>query len=212
MTVLPHTTSADYDRRSPSSRTLSTSDFTLARTCAAKLFFRENRYPDARDRDAYLNMLAEGGYMVEALAKTHFPDGIQLDHGRDVAADVARTLEYLKQESVTLFEATLLVGRRQARVDVLEKRGNVIRLFEIKAKSFDGAEHAASLAEGKGGALRGTKKPYNILADWSSKLEGITFQVLLLEELCPGAIITPYLVLVDKSKRSEVDGVPGLFE
>jgi hypothetical protein len=212
MTVRPHTTSADYDRRSAYSRTLSTSDFTLARSCDAKLFFRENRYPDKRDRDAYLNMLAEGGYMVEALAKTKFPDGIQLDHGRDVAADLARTLEHLQQENVTLFEATLLVGRRQARVDVLEKHGNVIRLLEIKAKSFDGAEHAASLAEGKAGALRGTRKPYNILADWSSKLEGITFQVLLLEQLCPGAVIKPYLMLVDKSKHSDVDGVPGLFE
>src|SRR5712664_2326574 len=134
MTVLPQTISADYDRPSASSRTLSKSDFTLARTCDAKLFFKENRYPDKRDRDAYLSMLAEGGYMVEALAKMKFPCGIQLDYGRDVAADLARTLEHLQQENVTLFEATLLVGRRQARVDVLQKRGNVIRLLEIKAK------------------------------------------------------------------------------
>ena len=212
MTVLPQTTSAEFDSRSSSSRTLSKSDFTLARTCDAKLFFKENRYPDKRERDAYLNMLAEGGYMVEALAKTKFPDGIQLDYGRDVAADLARTLEHLRQENVTLFEATLLVGRRQARVDVLHKRGNVIRLLEIKAKSFDGAEHAASLADGKAGALRGVRKPFKILSEWEGKLDDITFQVLLLEQLCPGVTIKPYLVLVDTSKNADVDNVPGLFE
>ena len=212
MTVLPQTMSVDYDRRAVSIRTLSKSDFTLARTCDAKLYFKENRYPDKRDRDAYLSMLAEGGYMVEALAKMKFSDGIQLAYGRDVAADLACTLDHLKQEEVTLFEATLLVGRRQARVDVLQKRGNVIRLFEIKAKSFNGAEHAASLADGKAGALRGLRKPFKILSDWEGKLDDITFQVLLLEHLCPGVTIKPYLVLVDTSKNADLDNVPSLFE
>jgi hypothetical protein len=195
------------------SRTLSKSDFKLARTCDAKLFFRENGYPDNRDADPYLTLLAEGGYMVEALAKASYSDGIQLEYGRNVAADFARTVEQLQQDTVTLFEATLLVGRRQARVDILEKKGNVVRLVEVKAKSFDGAEHARLLAEGKRGALRGTRKPYKILADWEEKLEDITFQVLLLERvLPPGTIIKPYLLLVDRSKNAAMDGIPALFE
>ena len=192
-------------------RTLSKSDFTLARSCDAKLYFRENGYPDNRDSNPYLAMLAVGGYMVEALVKARYPDGIQLEYGRDVADDAERTRRALERENVTLFEATLLVGRQQARVDILEKRGNHIRLLEIKSKSIDGDEHRASLAGGKGGVLRGKRAPYSILEAWTQKLEDVTFQVLLLEKTLPGVTIEPFLVLVDKSREAGLDGVPGLF-
>src|SRR5262245_14253834 len=110
--------------RHASMRTLSKSDFTLARTCDTKLFFRENGYPDRRDADAYLALLAEGGYMVEALAKAKYQNGIQLEYGGGIEADFERTKRLLEKSAVTLFEATLLVGRRQARVDILEKTGS----------------------------------------------------------------------------------------
>ena len=193
-------------------RTLSKSDFKLARSCDAKLFFRENGYPDNRDFNPYLALLAEGGYMVEALAKAKYVDGVQLEYGRGVADDYQRTIDQLGRDQVTLFEATLLVGRQQARVDILEKKGNTVRLLEVKAKSFDGAEHALSLSNGKAGALRGKNKPYKILNDWEEKLEDITFQVLLLEKTLPGVVIKPFLVLVDKSKTALVDNIPSLFE
>jgi hypothetical protein len=115
------------------SRTLSKSDFKLARTCDAKLFFRENGFPDNRDSNPYLALLAEGGYMVEALAKAKYVDGVQLEYGRGVADDFQRTIDQLGRDQVALFEATLLVGRQQARVDILEKKGNTVRLLEVKA-------------------------------------------------------------------------------
>ncbi|HYV99414.1 MAG TPA: hypothetical protein VE967_18290, partial [Gemmatimonadaceae bacterium] len=197
---------------SATTRTLSKSDFKLARTCDAKLYFRENGYPDNRDGNPYLALLADGGYMVEALAKARLGEGIQLDYGRDVAADFTRTMEYLTQDKVRLFEATLLVGRRQARVDVIEKDGNNIRLLEIKSKSFDGAEHQARLKDGTKGALRGKRAPYPVSGDWAEKIEDVAFQTVLLEKVMPGAKITPYLVLVDKSKVAEIDNIPILFE
>jgi Domain of unknown function(DUF2779) len=193
-------------------RTLSKSDFKLARSCDAKLFFRENGYPDNRDINPYLALLAEGGYMVEALAKAKYADGVQLEYGRGVVDDYQRTLDQLGRDQVTLFEATLLVGRQQARVDILEKNENTVRLLEVKSKSFDGAEHLLSLSEGRAGALRAMKKPFKIFAKWEEKLEDITFQVLLLEKALPGVIITPFLVLVDTSKTAKLDNIPNLFE
>ena len=193
-------------------RTLSKSDFNLACTCAAKLFFRENGYPDNRDMNPYLALLAEGGYMVEALAKAKYVDGVQLEYGRGVADDYQRTFDQLGRDQVTLFEATLLVGRQQARVDILEKNGKTVRLLEVKSKSFDGAEHASLLAAGKAGCMRSSRKPFGILSKWSEKLEDITFQVLLLEKVLPGVVIQPFLVLVDTSKVALLDNIPGLFE
>ena len=205
-------TSPVYPHSCTSPRTLSKSDFKLARTCDAKLFFRENRYPDNREGNPYLELLAEGGYMVEALAKARYADGVHLEYGGDVADDFARTVEYLRRDEVTLFEATLLVGRQQARVDILHKKGKAIRLLEVKAKAFDGAKHAQSLSEGKAGCLRGSKTPHEIRPEWQEKLEDVTFQMLLLEKILPGHTIKPYLVLVDTSKQAAIDNIPTLFE
>src|SRR3982750_1168787 len=190
-------------------RTLSKSDFKLARGCDAKLFFRENGYPDNRDSNPYLALVAEGGYMVEALAKAKYAGGIQLEYGRGVAEDYQRTVDHLGREQVTLFEATLLVGRQQARVDILEKTGNTVRLLEVKSKSFDGAEHASLLAARKGGCMRSSRKPFGVLSKWADKLEDITFQVLLLEKVLTGVAIQPFLVLIDTSKVALLDNVPG---
>lgn len=193
-------------------RTLSKSDFTLARTCDAKLWFRENGYPDNREYDEYLQLLAEGGYMVEALATARYPEGITLEYGGDPAKDFQRTIEHLSRPRVTLFQATLIHGRRLARVDIIDKAGDVIRLIEVKAKSFDGTAHHQSLVEGGKGTFRGSRKPHRILEAWIPKLEDVTYQTLMLERVLPGATVRPFLALVDKSKRSALDDIPSLFE
>jgi uncharacterized protein DUF2779 len=195
-----------------SSRTLSKSDYALARTCDAKLYFRENGYPDNRAFDAYVQLLADGGYMVEALARAAHPNGIQLESGRGAAEDFARTVDLLARDDVTLFQPTLRAGRRLVRADIIEKRGSVVRLLEVKAKSFDGAEHYADLSAGGAGVFRAKRKPHAILEAWLPKFEDLTYQVLLLEQLLPGVTVKPFLVLVDKSKRSGVNNLPALFE
>lgn len=193
-------------------RTLSKSDFKLARTCEAKLFFRENGFPDNRADDPFLEMLAQGGYMVEGLAKARYPEGCQLSYGRDSAAAWAVTQEALRQENVTLFEATLLAGRRMARVDILVKRGTTIRLIEVKAKSIDRQDHIAQRELGKGGAFRTKAKAATILSDWAPYLEDVTYQVLLAEELLPECRVEPFLAMVDSSAICRRDGVFDLFD
>src|SRR5258708_36829261 len=83
------------DRMPIGTRTLSKSDFKLARQCDAKLFFRENGYPDNSGMNDYLKLLAYGGHMVDALAFGARPDGHALGYGANQAADLARTQEYL---------------------------------------------------------------------------------------------------------------------
>lgn len=150
--------------------------------------------------------------MVEALAKARYEDGIQLAYGRNVAADYDVTREHLDRDTATLFEATLVVGRRQARVDILQKKGATVRLLEVKAKSLDVSAHLANRAEGGNGGFRQARKPGAISADWRAKLEDVTYQVLMLEKLLPGVTIQPFLVLIDKSKQATTDNVPRFFE
>src|SRR5438477_13024518 len=108
---------------------LSKSDFKVARTCATKLYYRKLSYPSARDDDVYLQFVADGGYMVEAIAKLCYPEGIEIGFDKGPEESAAETMRLLQtKESITLFEATLLSGQRLARVDILRQDGNTFEL------------------------------------------------------------------------------------
>jgi len=174
---------------------LSKSDFKVARTCGAKLYYRKLRYPSKFDDDPYLEFLADGGYMVETIAKLLFPEGkeIAFDSGDEA---IALTNEALKQENVTLFEATFLFRQLLARVDIIEKRGSHFRLIEVKAKSFRPQSDVLSPFRGKRGHISSKWRPY---------LEDVAFQTHIVRSLYPEAQVTPFLCLVDKSKTCNAE-------
>ncbi len=57
---------------------LSKSNFKIAQTCATKLYYTKNKYPSLNEGNEYLEILAEGGYMVGKLAQLLYPDGIEV--------------------------------------------------------------------------------------------------------------------------------------
>ncbi|HEY4101046.1 MAG TPA: DUF2779 domain-containing protein [Gemmatimonadales bacterium] len=190
-------------------RTLSKSDFKLASNCATKLHYKERGYPQREDDNPYLAMLAEGGYMVEQLARLRFPEAITLSYGRDPVLDAAETRQALHADQVTLFEATILSGRKLVRIDVLRKNGNRVDLIEVKSKSFD------PLAGGAAGPFRNSKKrgnEYPINSEWIEYIDDVTYQTMVLREACPEFIVTPWLLVVDKTGETSVEALPQLFE
>lgn len=176
---------------------LSKSDFKVARTCATKLFYKKSRYPSALDDDTYMEMLAEGGFMVGKFAQLLFPDGVMVGD-LDVARSVATTAELIQRENITLFEAAFHAKGLLARVDVLEKRGNRVRLIEVKSKGYDPAEGFV----GKKGDLR---------SDWVEYIEDVAFQRHVFEQAHPGIVVECYLMLPDKSALCEIDLLPTWF-
>jgi hypothetical protein len=198
---------------SPRIHTLSKSDFKLARTCASKLYYRELGYPDNRDEDPYLDWLAEGGYMVEVLAKQLFPEGVAMEYdSRDPRPAAEDSLKRLRAaESITLFEPTLLHERRLARVDILKKSPRGFDLYEVKSSSFD-PDDAAKRIEKTGSPFRSMKAPFGIHSDWEEYLEDVTYQVTILRDLFPGVLIRAHLILMDKSKVAAHDGMPSWFQ
>jgi hypothetical protein len=188
-------------------KTFSKSDFKLARDCPAKLTWRERGYPNTLDDNQYLALLAEGGYMVEQLARLMFSEGVELQYDprrpRE-AWDVTR--EAIARDG-TWFEATLLAGRQLARVDILRRTGNRFDLFEVKSKSFE----EDNLDEGPGGPFRAKRKPHGILAKWRPYLEDVTYQVHVLQRLHPEAEIRAHLIVVNKGATATIEGMPRLF-
>jgi hypothetical protein len=120
---------------------LSKTDFKVARTCATKLYYRKLGYPSTRDDDEYLQFLADGGYMVEAIAKLLYPEGSEIGFDKGPEESAAETTRVLQaHETVTLFEATLLFGQKLARVDILRKQGDAFELIEVKSRLIDSSE------------------------------------------------------------------------
>jgi hypothetical protein len=182
---------------------LSKSDFKVARTCAAKLYYRKLGYPSVCDEDEYLQFLADGGYLVEAIAKLCYPEGIEIGFDKGPEESAAETMQVLEtHEATTLFEATLLSGQKLARVDILRKHENAFELVEVKAKSVD-------TSTGKN-PFRGNRG--NISSEWQPYLEDVAFQYGVLRELFPEAKIVPYLCLADKAKTTDIHSLFSNFE
>ena len=74
---------------------LSKSDFKACCDCRTKLFYRKHSYATNLDENEYLKFLADGGFMIEMVAKAQYPTGVDLVDERDPSRAFARTQELL---------------------------------------------------------------------------------------------------------------------
>lgn len=183
-------------------RVLSKSRFKLGLECPNKLFFTNDKtFANKKATDSFLMSLAEGGFQVEELARLHYPDGIFIDaEAFEYEKAVNLTNEALTLENVILYEAAFLVDGFYVRCDILVKKGNKIRLIEVKAKSFDPLNE--NLFIGKNGALVSSWKPY---------LFDLAFQKKVLQMAHPVFEIDSYLMMADKAKKATIAGLNQLF-
>lgn len=181
-------------------RYLTKSRFKLACECPTKLFYTGKAdYYDASKDDDFLAMLADGGYQVGALAKLRFPGGIEirgLEHQKALD-DTAALLN--GKEQVVLFEPAIRFGNCFIRIDVLVKDGQNFEVIEVKAKSFS----PDSAIVGRSGLPKSDMLPYILDA---------AFQTWVLRSAIPGARVKTFLMMPDKSKVAEIDGINQMFK
>ena len=87
---------------------LSKTDFKVARSCPAKLYYKKRGYPSVKDDEEYLELLAEGGFMVQKIAGLLYPEGREVPFAAAPETAAAETLRALEADRLTLFEATLI--------------------------------------------------------------------------------------------------------
>ncbi|MDC3309419.1 DUF2779 domain-containing protein [bacterium] len=180
---------------------LTKSRFVAALTCPTKLFYLANTdYANQSAEDTFLAALAEGGFQVGELAKLYFPTGINIET-LDVIKAVDQTSELLRKESVIIFEAAIRYQNCFVRVDILEKKGNSIRIHEVKAKSFDGIQDSNFLK------TDGSPK-----ASWKKYLYDVAFQKWVCSRALSNHIISAHLMLADKSKKITAAGLNQKFK
>lgn len=181
---------------------LSKSRFKLGLECPNKLFFTGNKaYVNKKIEDSFLLALAKGGFQVEELARLHYPNGIFIDtepHEYEKAFQL--TQEALLLENVVIYEAAFLVDNYFIRTDILVKKGNHIRLIEVKAKSFNPNEE--NIFIGSRGGLVSSWKPYLFDLSFQKHIASLTY---------PDFHFEAYFMMADKSKSAKVDGLNQLF-
>lgn len=174
---------------------LSKTDFKLASTCCKKLIYKKASYKTRNDAGEYLEMLAKGGYVIGKYAQQNFPGGNEVE-GNTIDQVIEETIRLISDnENITLFEAAFILGQKFVRIDILEKEGDVLNIYEVKSKSSDSEEDSE----------KASKK-------LKEHIEDIAFQTMVLKELYPDKEIHSYLYLPDKSKRTEIDGLAGWFK
>ena len=182
-------------------RVLSKSRFKLGLECPNKLYYTGKKdYANKKNENPFLEALAKGGFQVEELARLHFPKGILIEGNPwDYEPSWNQTQERLKEENVIIYEAAFLYDGLFIRTDILIKRGNKIQLIEVKSKSFNSTEENPFV---------GAK---NIKSEWKPYLFDIAFQKHVMKKCYPEWEIDSFIMLVDKSKTTSIDGLNQLF-
>lgn len=185
------------------------SRFKLALECVTQLYYTSKKveYADKNLDDEFLIALAKGGYQVGELAKYYFCDdpiksGISINTlNYDTALE--ETALRLKQSGrIVISEAAFKFKNLFIRVDLLIREGDVINIYEVKAKSFDAEEKFLN------------SKETGVLSKWVEYLYDIAFQRFVVRNALReiGFKIKTHLVLVNKDVTTDVDGLHQYFK
>ena len=127
------------------------SAFAMSLECPRRLYYAYDKdvYANQDIDDEFLRSLAEGGFQVGEFAKICYGIGPENTvKTLDPAEAVRQTKELLSLENVNIAEAAFRVGNMFVRADIIEKKGNVINLIEVKAKSWNPREDSFEAKNG----------------------------------------------------------------
>jgi Domain of unknown function(DUF2779) len=189
---------------------LTKSRFRLALDCPTKLYYGANKeiYANQQVDDPFLLALAEGGFQVGELAKYLFSHDPTAENITINDLDYQRALDQTelkrsKGGKVVISEAAFKYDNFFVRTDLVVEEGNIIKLYEVKAKSWD--EKVWFLKTNKKGDT-------SINSKWTPYLNDVAFQKWVVSKANPGKEVRAHLVLVDKTKEASIDGLNQIFK
>ena len=186
------------------------SAFTMSLECPRRLYYAYDKdvYANQDVDDEFLKSLAEGGFQVGEFAKLCYGIGpANTVKPLETGDAIRQTKELLSQDNVNIAEAAFLKDNMFVRADIIEKKGDVINLIEVKAKSWNPLEDTFVSKNGK--STNKAIRPY---------LYDVAFQkyvlVQALKEMFPekNFKVNAFLMLADKSRNATVNGLNQLFK
>lgn len=188
------------------------SAFKMSLECPRKLYYAYDKgvYANQDLDDDFLKSLAEGGFQVGEFAKLCYGIGEENTISTLKTEEaITQTKELFRHDNINMAEAAFLYENMLVRVDVIEKKGNVINLIEVKAKSWNPDEDSFLSKKKNTNATNSDIRPY---------LYDVAFQkyvvVRALKEMFPHEQFTvyAYLMMADKSRTATVNGLNQLFK
>ena len=184
------------------------SAFKQALFCPASLYYYydSDQYANQMNEDDFLQALADGGNQVGDLAKVYYniqPEA-DLKELKDYDKAIEATKELFKRDEVIIAEAAFRWEDCFVRADIIEKKGNIINLIEVKAKSW---------ADGE--SFLGTRNPYKntIKSGIREYVYDVSFQKYVVENaLGKEYTVNAFLMMADKNAVSNApEGVNRFF-
>lgn len=183
---------------------------------AQKLLYKKAGYPSTNDENEFLQILAEGGYVVGKMAQVMYAQyakengfeciEITADKKSQQAIDDTEKL-LAENKKIILFEPAISIGQKIIRIDILIKNNNHFTILEVKAKSHT----SATDEEGNNSDSAQKKK----LKEY---IEDVAYQTLVLQGFLenhqnkfPNASISSNLFLPDKSKATQIENLAAWF-
>ena len=188
------------------------SAFKMSLECPRKLYYAYDKgiYANQDLDDDFLKSLAEGGFQVGEFAKLCYGIGEENTISTLKTEEaITQTKELFRHDNINIAEAAFLYENMLVRVDVIEKKGNVINLIEVKAKSWNPDEDSFLSKKKNTKATTSDIRPY---------LYDVAFQkyvvVQALSKMFPEEHFTvhAFLMMADKSRTATVNGLNQLFK
>ena len=181
--------------------TLTKSKFIQSLNCRNKLHFNLQSHKSTKEENKFLEELANGGFQVEALARTAFQNGQFV--GNLHADNIAEIIRQRKSgEVLELFEPAFVSSGCSSKVDIFIVNDQGIHIKEVKAKSFD-----PTVSE-----WLGKKNPTSLNSKYAEVLMDLAFQTDIISRLYPNVNVTSSFIMVDKLKVASRDGMNQMFE
>ena len=188
---------------------LTKSKFKIGCVCPTQLYYhnRPDVFDDQNIENPFLEALAEGGFQVGEMAKFLIEENPQNPQFTIDEHEIEKVLEITKQKlanynNINLAEAGFQYEGLYVRVDLLEKKGNLINIYEVKSSSI-----------GENETFFNTKTK-NLESAWIPYLLDIAFQYFVVNNALnsQGFSIKPHLVLVNKSVKASRNGLNQFFK
>jgi hypothetical protein len=108
---------------------------------------------------------------------------------------------------VAIAEAAFAYKDLFIRTDLFVEEGNTIKLYEVKAKSWDDdVEFLKTIARGP------HKGEITIDGEWKEYMYDIAFQKYVVQKANPTKTVITYIVLADKTKSATIEGLNQMFK
>ena len=183
---------------------LTKSLFTTSLGCPRKLYYavHKEQYDNTNSDNDFMRSLAEGGIQVGALARHYYFSKYKSfaqyyieTKNKDEA--LRQTAEAMREQNAVIAEAAFEWNGCFVRVDVLVKRGSMIRLIEVKSSSLQQKVEEKIANVTKKGEVNSAYRKY---------IYDLAFQKYVVENAL-GEKVDGYLMLINTDKQCDVDGL-----